>query len=358
MIPDDQDHCLASPMLQALCRKLSGRILVTGATGLVGGRLTEILRVHGVAVTALVRPGRQTDRLQSLDVLVRRGDVTDVSAVRTAAEGCTAVVHCAASTRRSRYAAKRAWAINAQGPATVWRAAREAGLQRMVHCSTAGVHGPLAVWPADESAPLRPNTPYRRSKLEGELQLAAVAAGGPVEWVVARLASVCGPGAYGSWRSLHNSVISGRTVLIGGARQPIHVVDIDDVCQGLLRCLTQPGRSGNAYLIAGPEPIALRDLLEQFAAIEGRELRVRQFPARPLAAFLRSAIAVADHCHWMPAVLHSADFLLNARAYDIWRARRDLGYTPVYNTAATVARTVQDQYGESKDSAADIMVRS
>jgi nucleoside-diphosphate-sugar epimerase len=341
MISGEQDDGLESPVLGALCKMISGRILVTGATGLVGGRLTAILRANGVQVTALVRPAREVDRRRSMDVVLRRGDVTDFAAVRAAADGCTAVVHCAASTRRSSDTAKRGWEINAHGPAIVWRAARDAGLQRMVHCSTAGVHGPLAAWPANECAPLRPNTPYRRSKLAGEMQLAAVAGAGPAEWVVAQLASVCGPGTYASWRSLHTSVTTGRAVMIGGASHPIHVVDIDDACQGLLQCLTQPGISRNTYLIAGPEPIARRDFFDLFAARDGPKLPVRILPAWPLAPLLRAAIAVADRCDWMPAALHSADFLLSCRAYDISRARRELGFAPVYNTAAGVARTLQ-----------------
>jgi nucleoside-diphosphate-sugar epimerase len=253
------------------------------------------------------------------------------------------VVHCAASTRRSCAAPKRAWEINAQGPVVVWRAARDAGVRRMVHCSTAGVHGPLSAWPIDESAPLRPNTLYRRSKLAGERQLAAVADGGSLEWVVARLASVCGPGTYASWRSLHQSVVAKRTVLIGDARQPIHVVDVDDACQGLLRCLTQPVLSGRPYFIAGPEPTPLREFVAQFATAEGIALHVRQLPAWPWAVVVPAAIRLVSRIGLMPGTLHSADFLLSARAYDIQRAQRELGFFPMYNTAATIARTLQGQ---------------
>jgi nucleoside-diphosphate-sugar epimerase len=332
----------ASDMLRGLCQSVSGRVLVTGATGVVGGRLAAILRAAGVRVTALVREGRTTDRLRALDVDVHWGDVADDASVRAAAAGCSYVVHCAAITRRSPDAPSREWETNALAPAMVWHAARDAGAQRMVHCSTVGVHGPLCAWPADENAPLHPNTPYRRTKLAGEKRLAEVARAGATDWVIARLTSVCGPGAYGSWKTLHCSVVDGRPWLIGAAAQPIHIIDVDDACQGLLRCLIEPAASWKTYLLAGPEAIPLRDFFRHFAAAEGRELKARRLPARPMAPLVRTLIRLTAMWGWMPGVLHSADFLVSARSYDISLARRELGYVPRYNTAASVARMLQD----------------
>jgi nucleoside-diphosphate-sugar epimerase len=173
------------------------------------------------------------------------------------------------------------------------------------------------------------------------MALAGAAAGGRLEWVVARLTSVCGPGAYRSWRSLHESILRKQVTLIGAADQPIHVVDVDDACQALVRCLAQPGISGRTYLVAGPDAMPLRSFCELFAVAAGVELHARRLPAWPLSTLLHSAIWLADRCGSMPTVLHSADFLLSARAFDISRARSELGYAPDYNTMVTVARTLR-----------------
>jgi hypothetical protein len=122
--------------------------------------------------------------------------------------------------------------------------------------------------------------------------------------------------------------------------------------------LTRSGIFGRTYLIAGPEPVPLRHFFEQFAVADRRRLYVRQLPAWPLAIILRASIGLAGRRGSMPASLHSADFLLSPRAYDIGRARRELGYTPMYNTAATISRTLQDQRRRPQDSASVAAVRS
>ncbi len=302
--------------------------------------MTAILRANNVAVTALVRKGHVTDTLQAMDVNICWGDVTDASAVQAAARMCASVVHCAAATRRSRDGVNRQWVVNAEAPALVWQAAQTRARDAWFTaarpaCTVRWRHGlPM------KSAPLRPNSPYRRAKLAGERRLASVAAAGSTEWVVARLTSVCGPGSYASWKSLHESIRERRAWLIGAAMHPIHVIDVDDVCQGLLRCLTQPDISQKSYLLAGPEPVALCEFFNLFAAAERWEQSARRLPAWLVAPLARGILRLASQVGWMPAALHSIDFLTSSRAYNITRARRELGFAPVYNTAAAVKRTL------------------
>lgn len=73
------------------------RVLVTGATGLIGGRLIERLREHSnVSIRALVRDSTKADRLQALSVEIATGDITRPETLPEVLAGCHVVVHCAA----------------------------------------------------------------------------------------------------------------------------------------------------------------------------------------------------------------------------------------------------------------------
>ena len=318
-----------------------GRVLVTGARGLVGGRLVELLRRQGVPVTALVQEGRQVNRLESVAADIARGNVLDAGSIRRAAEGCLGVVNCAAHTSRMKMDGGDRWSVNTEGPWKVWRAAGEAGASRVVHCSTAGVHGPLRQWPIDEDGPLRPDSRYRRSKLVGERRLQAVAEreSGP-ELVIARPTSVCGPGSGRTWRPVHQSVVRQRVLLVGPAAHPYHVTDVDDVCQGLILCLTKPEAAGGRYFLGASDALPLIEIIRCFAAAAGVELRARHLPAWPIAPVARWAVLMGARLGWEPTLLQSLSFLIAPRAYRIDRARRDLGFHPVFDARQTVARTV------------------
>ena len=319
-----------------------GPVLVTGATGLVGGAVAHHLLRAGVAVRVLLRPGHDPEPWQRRDATVAIGDVTDPRAMSIACEGCRCVLHAAAVTRRTTGGRRQTWRVNAEGPAIVWRAARAAGAQRMVHCSTSGVHGPLRRWPIDEDAPQRPDSVYRSSKCAGELNLQrASGEGDGPQLVIARLCSVMGPGTVRTWRTLIQSVRDGRVRLLGRGVRPIHLVDIDDVCQGLIRCLTEPAAAGGTYFLAAAEPTPLAQLMACVAEALGVEPRITPWPRQPIAGLALAAARVGGLTGYEPDILHGLSFLASARAYRIDRAQIELGYQPIFGLREMIDRTLR-----------------
>src|SRR5260370_7168400 len=197
-------------------------VLVTGATGFLGSALvTELVR-QKQAVRILARD-EQKARAQCGDgVTIIRGEITDVEQVARAVDGVSIVYHLVGKLYHPSIPAKLYQLTHVEGTRILLNACTgQSQLQRIVHCSTTGVHGVTGKTPAAEDAPFAPTNPYEETKLQGEL-LALKAwkeHGLPVS--VARPGLVYGPG------DLHllgffSSIKKGRPCLIDGGKALIH----------------------------------------------------------------------------------------------------------------------------------------
>ena len=147
------------------------RVLVTGATGFTGGHLARYLASRGNQVWALVRastPATARDALTSAGVQLIDGDLRDKASLERACAGVDVVYHIAAIYRQAGLRDEEYRAVNADAVRDVVLAAAVGGVQRVVHCSTVGVHGDVEHPPANEDAPLKPGDVYQETKLEGE----------------------------------------------------------------------------------------------------------------------------------------------------------------------------------------------
>lgn len=156
--------------------KLEGkRILVTGADGFIGSHLTEYLVRNGHDVRAFVYynsfnswgwlDSAPTNIRASLDVFA--GDIRDPYGVRTAMQGCDVVFHLAAliAIPYSYHSPDTYVDTNVKGTLNIVQAARELGVERVVHTSTSEVYGTARFVPITEEHPLQGQSPYSASKI-------------------------------------------------------------------------------------------------------------------------------------------------------------------------------------------------
>ncbi len=148
------------------------KILVTGATGKVGSRLSKRLAARGDQVRALVRdPARAAD-LRDAGIELASGDLLDAGSLAAAVRGVDAVVHCAAFFRGA--TPEQAHAVNDLGSQHLARAARAASVARFIFTSTGLVYGAKEGRLVNEDEPCAPSAPYPVSKLAAERFLLAV----------------------------------------------------------------------------------------------------------------------------------------------------------------------------------------
>ena len=244
------------------------RVLVTGATGLIGSAVARALLARGHAVRALLRPRSDPAPLAGLAIDLARGDVLDAASVRAALAGQDALVHVAGIPRIS---AERGLLadVNVRGTELVLAAAREVGIRRAVHTSSisaaGGTRRPEVL---DETAPGNAEAlgiPYFASKLLGErVALAEAARGLPV--VVLRPGVVLGPGdTHGSSASLVVAVAKRR--LLATVPGGTSFCDVRDVAAGFVAALER-GRAGEVYVLAGHN-LRVTELVARAAALSG-----------------------------------------------------------------------------------------
>lgn len=240
-------------------------IAVTGGTGLVGRTLVRRLLEAGARVKLLSRKPLAVEPSTSSMLEVCEGDLLEPSTLQSWADGATTVYHLAGEIRD----AGRLWPINTLGTINVLTASQEAGVQRVVYLSSAGVIGADgSAGDVDERTPPRPRSAYERSKLAAENE--CLSRHGPAFAVTA----LRPPIVYGeekapgrdSFLSLMRLLRARRLVLLGAqcVSSYAYVGDVAAACEALAN---HPSAGGRAFIVS--EPIPLATFLDEAAAILG-----------------------------------------------------------------------------------------
>ena len=246
------------------------RVLVTGATGFVGGNLARRLWRCGYEVRALVRTGSDTLTIDDTGITAIAGDILDRESVDRAVRGCGAVFHCAAAYTFWARDSRLVHRTNVDGTANVLEAARRAGVSRMVYTSTVSTIGLPSGGLGTEDTAVDPRHlvgHYKRSKYQAECLALAMASDG-LPLVVVNPTTPVGP-----WDV--KPTPTGRMVLdFMRGRIPayldtgMNLVDVEDVAAGHILALEQ-GRPGQRYLL-GNRNVSLKGVFSMLQEATGR----------------------------------------------------------------------------------------
>ena len=316
------------------------RVLVTGATGFTGGHLASGLARRGHDVRALVREAPRAAHLGARGIAIALGDLADVPSLRAAADGVDVVYHIAAIYRQAGLPDERYHEINAVAVRSVIEAAKAGGARRVVHCSTVGVHGDVENPPANEDAPLKPGDVYQRTKLEGESIARQAAADTGVEVVIARPSGIYGPGDRRLLK-LFRGVARRRFVILGAGEIYYHLTYIDDLVEGFRLCGEVPAAAGRTYILAGGEVTSLNALVALIAEQAGVAPPAWHLPVWPVWMAGAACEALCAPVGIEPPLYRRrVDFFTKSRAFDISRARQELGFAPAVDLRQGIARTL------------------
>jgi nucleoside-diphosphate-sugar epimerase len=319
--------------------------LVTGATGFVGSHLVRALLADGERVRALGRSGAALSRLAALGAEPVRADLRDREAVIAACRGTAVVYHVGALS--APWGARAEFeAVNVGGTAAVVEGCRRHGVGRLVHVSS-----PSVVFDGRDHVDLPDDAPYtaRFASVYSETKKRAEdtvnAARGDVPAVIVRPKAVFGPGDTSLLPRLVAAARAGRLPVIGDGRNRVDLTYVGNVVHALRLAARSEAAVGNTYTVTngdgnGGAP-RLWDVIAEVLEQLGVPLPRRRVPVGAALAAARLMEARAAVTGREPTLTrYSVRILARTQTYDISRARRDLGYTPVVPLAEGIERTV------------------
>ncbi len=269
------------------------RVLLTGATGLLGGELLKLLLAEGHEVRCLLRPDSpNASRLEGQRCDVFRGDAGDEGDIYRALGGMGAVLHVAGIEH---------------SPAVV-RAARRGGVGRVVVVGSTSAHSAYTF----RSGP--------------KLKMEAVVRSSGLSWTIVRPSMIYGSELDKNVHRLLSFLDRWPAFPIFGPGtnlwQPVYH---EDCARGVLEALKRPAAVHQSYDLPGAQPLAYRDLVETAAAALGRSPRIVRLPIEPV----RLALVAAEKLR-LPLQIDSGQVarLRENKAYPYDDAKRDLGYAP------------------------------
>jgi nucleoside-diphosphate-sugar epimerase len=310
-------------------------VLVTGASGFLGGRLAQMLADCGASVRILARPASDLRHLANSRFEVARGDLSDVELLRLALRDVTHVYHCAGcSTDWARW--KVYYQSNVEGVRNLIRAALETPrLERFLHVSSTDIYGYPAD-PCDEShQPTDVGLPYNRSKCMGEA--AVWASGLPV--TVVRPATIYGPRSKAFVADIARLIRRGSMAVIDGGRVPGGFCYVDNAAHAILEAARSRETLGRAYNLADGTGVTWRSYVDALADGLGERRPWLDIPsalALPLARMLEWVAPTR------PVLTRHAVYLLSRnQEYPTGRAKRDFGFAPAVLFEEGIARTIR-----------------
>jgi nucleoside-diphosphate-sugar epimerase len=305
------------------------KVLITGATGLLGGHLLQGLQQRGEQIRALVLPVENAEKLTAQGIEVVRGDVTDASTLAPALKGIEIIIHLAGMMGVNRPLADYRL-VNVTGSENLYRAAQAAGVRRFVHTSSHTVYGLGHGRFLSEQDALRPDPdPYGITKAEGDRLMRRLRLESNVETVIIRPGTFFGPGDRLHFGRMAQRLKSGKGVIIGRGDNALPFCYVTDVAQGFLLAAYHEKAPGNVYNISNDRPLTQREIFNAIADDIGGERPTRHLPYLPIYYGSIVAEKMASITHTRPIVTQLGAMMFGTDTrHSVEKARRELGYEP------------------------------
>jgi len=315
------------------------KVLVTGATGFLGGRTIELLLKEGHEAVAFVRSTSNTEGLPE-NVEVREADLFDVASLESAVQGVDAVIHFAAYFDF--------YPSDEELMFKLMNACVGTQVQRFIYCSTTETMGPIRFPPGTEDTELKPDFSYGESKIQAENTIRDISKDTDLPHIILRPTGVMGEGDLYAMYEVAEQLYKGKVfALPSNLSAQIMYTHVDDVVAGFVAALTPVSALNNTFILCPDEPISW----EEFVEVMTTHLGVKPPRLRVPAIFAKFGMVLLspfknrkkNSFFWHGK---SVDIMLSDRVYSNDKAKRLLGWTPKVTMVEGFQRAI-DWYFEN-----------
>jgi nucleoside-diphosphate-sugar epimerase len=319
------------------------KILVTGATGFLGGALARRLHKEGHTVLATGRNLKKGAELTKLGISFEPAELSDAAHMEQLCIEKDWIFHCAAFS--SVWGARDTfWRCNVQGTQNLVTGALRQGVKRFIHISSPSIYFRFSdIENIGEDDPLPPKfiNSYTASKYAAEEEIAVGVQNG-LPAIILRPRAIYGPGDTAIFPRIVRALEKGTLPIIGGGKNKTDVSYIDNVVESCL-CAAKADvpLEGRAYNITDGEPILLWPMLTHICKELGFSIPTKKRSARILRWAARGLEVI--HRRFTPEkepilTEYSVGLLSCTCTLNIDRARTELGYTPLVSTEEGINR--------------------
>jgi len=309
------------------------KALVTGATGFLGGALTNRLRKLGWQVTAQGRNSNVLKKFQDQGIDTVQANLEDKQALIAACEDQEFVFHCGALA--SDWGPPRDFLkSNVIGTQNVIAGCKKHLVKRLIHVSTPSIYfhtSPRINIKESDPLPATPVNEYARTKLLAEQEVDKASKEG-MEVITIRPRAIFGPGDQTILPRVIDRLQRGVLRVIGDGKNVVDITYIENVVDSLLLCAEAPKIAlGKKYNITNGDPIYMWEMLEKLCMRLGLK-----YPTQKLSYPVVNAAAgfMETICKLIPGqpepllTRYSVAMISISSTLDISAAKDDLGYKP------------------------------
>ncbi|MCP4422878.1 MAG: SDR family NAD(P)-dependent oxidoreductase [Chloroflexi bacterium] len=315
------------------------QLLITGATGFIGGNLANTLAQKGYKVKALARSVEKAAQiLDTPKITIIEGDITDTASLEKAVEPDDIVIHLAARYNDPAASYEMYRQSNVVGTENLMKIGLAKSIKRFIHCSTIGVALNSGDPPFDEQSPYSPdpNDFYEVTKTEGERLALRYFREQNLPAVVIRPTQPFGPG---DLKKAKFYKLVQKGIVVGSGKVPKHLIYIDDLSAGFELAMQREGIEGEIFILGG-DVVTLNDLIGWAA----QELGVKdpfRIPAVPMKLLSAAVETVCKPLKIDPPLYRSRlDFFTKGYFFNTDKAANMLGFEPKVPIREGVAKTV------------------